>query len=76
MLNDVMGCVVAFIPEGMPMGVALTLSLIARRMKAVSVFPKSLSAVETLGCVTVICSDKTGTLTQNKMSVISAGFVD
>ena len=76
MLNDVMGCVVAFIPEGMPIGVALTLSLIARRMKAVSVLPKSLSTVETLGCVTVICSDKTGTLTQNKMSVISAGFVE
>jgi sodium/potassium-transporting ATPase subunit alpha len=76
MLNDVMGCVVAFIPEGMPIGVALTLSLIARRMKAVNVLPKSLSTVETLGCVNVICSDKTGTLTQNRMSVISAGFVD
>ncbi|KAG6826073.1 hypothetical protein H0H92_001227 [Tricholoma furcatifolium] len=76
MLNDVMGCVVAFIPEGMPMAVTLVLSLIARRMKEINVLPKSLSTVETLGCVTVICSDKTGTLTQNKMSVISAGFVD
>ncbi|KAG5339411.1 hypothetical protein C0989_004342 [Termitomyces sp. Mn162] len=76
MLNDVMGCIVAFIPEGMPVAVTLTLSLIARRMKEISVLPKSLSTVETLGCVTVICSDKTGTLTQNKMSVMSVGFVD
>ncbi|KAG5638701.1 hypothetical protein H0H81_010926 [Sphagnurus paluster] len=76
MLNNVMGCVVAFIPEGLPIAVTLTLSLVARRMKAISVLPKSLSTVETLGCVTVICSDKTGTLTQNKMSVISTGFVD
>ncbi|KAG5640771.1 hypothetical protein DXG03_007248 [Asterophora parasitica] len=76
MLNNVMGCVVAFIPEGLPIAVTLTLSLIARRMKSIKVLPKSLSTVETLGCVTVICSDKTGTLTQNKMSVMSAGFVD
>ncbi|KAG6899286.1 hypothetical protein C0993_011613, partial [Termitomyces sp. T159_Od127] len=76
MLVDVMGCVVAFIPEGVPIAVTLTLTLVARRMKNISVLPKSLSTVETLGCVTVICSDKTGTLTQNKMSVMSAGFVD
>ncbi|KAG6872279.1 hypothetical protein C0995_011316 [Termitomyces sp. Mi166 len=76
MLNNVMGSVIAFIPVGMPVAVTLTLSLVARRMKAVSVLPKSLSTVETLGCVTVICSDKTGTLTQNKMSVVSVGFVD
>ncbi|KAG6835830.1 hypothetical protein H0H93_014276 [Arthromyces matolae] len=76
MLNNVMGCVVAFIPEGMPIAVTLTLSLVARRMKNISVLPKSLATVETLGCVTIVCSDKTGTLTQNKMTVISAGFVD
>ncbi|OCK80749.1 putative Na/K ATPase alpha 1 subunit [Lepidopterella palustris CBS 459.81] len=76
MLNDVMGCVVAFIPEGMPVGVALTLMMIARRMKSSNVLPKGLSTVETLGCVNVICSDKTGTLTENKMSVMSVGFVD
>ncbi|KAG6815866.1 hypothetical protein H0H87_010656 [Tephrocybe sp. NHM501043] len=76
MLTNVMGCIIAFIPEGMPIAVTVCLSLIARRMKSINVLPKSLSTVETLGCVTAICSDKTGTLTQNKMSVISAGFVD
>ena len=76
MLDDVMGCVVAFIPEGMPVAVALTLMMIARRMKAADVLPKSLGTVEMLGCVNVICSDKTGTLTENKMSVTSVGFMD
>lgn len=75
-LTNLMSLVVAFIPEGMPVAVALTLSLIARRMRDVRVLPKSLSIVETLGCVNVICSDKTGTLTENKMSVNSIGFVD
>ena len=76
MLNDVMGCVVAFIPEGMPVGVALTLMMIARRMKKADVLPKSLATVEMLGCVEVICSDKTGTLTKNQMTVTSVGFLD
>ncbi|EON67490.1 Na+/K+-exchanging ATPase alpha subunit [Coniosporium apollinis CBS 100218] len=76
MLNVIMGCVVAFIPEGIPVGVALTLLMIARRMKAKNVLPKGLSTVETLGCVNVICSDKTGTLTENKMKVTTVGFVD
>lgn len=76
MLDDVMGCVVAFIPEGMPIGVALTLMIIARRMKSNSILPKGLSTVETLGCVNVLCSDKTGTLTENKMVVTTVGFVD
>ncbi|KAM0207354.1 hypothetical protein ACHAQD_012063 [Fusarium lateritium] len=76
MLVNVMACVVAFIPEGMPVAVALTLMMVARRMKAVNVLPKGLSTVETLGCVNVICSDKTGTLTQNKMFVSSVAFVD
>lgn len=43
MLNNVMGCVVAFIPEGMPIGVALTLMIVARSMKKVNVLPKGLS---------------------------------
>ncbi|KAK4551414.1 hypothetical protein LTR86_011180 [Recurvomyces mirabilis] len=76
MLNDVMGCVVAFIPEGMPVGVALTLMMVARRMKSADVLPKSLATVEMLGCANVICSDKTGTLTKNQMTVTSVGFVN
>ncbi len=75
-MTNCMGLVVAFIPEGMPVAVALTLSLVARRMKSVNVLPKSLSTVETLGCVNVICSDKTGTLTLNQMTVESVGFQD
>ena len=60
----------------MPMCVALALSLIAGRMKKANVLPKALTTVETLGCVNVICSDKTGTLTENRMTVVSVGFVD
>jgi sodium/potassium-transporting ATPase subunit alpha len=73
---NLMGCVVAFIPEGMPVGVAMTMMMIARRMKKNNILPKALTTVETLGCVTVICSDKTGTLTQNKMFVTTVGFAD
>ncbi|KAI9281009.1 hypothetical protein BC943DRAFT_310639 [Umbelopsis sp. AD052] len=76
LLMNLMGCVVAFIPEGMPVGVAMTMMMIARRMKQNNILPKALTTVETLGCVTVICSDKTGTLTQNKMFVTSIGFED
>ncbi|KAF4631863.1 hypothetical protein G7Y89_g6261 [Cudoniella acicularis] len=76
MLNNVMGCVVAFIPEGMPVAVALTLMVVARRMRSNNILPKGLSTVETLGCVNVLCSDKTGTLTENKMVVSTVCFVD
>lgn len=76
LLMNLMGCVVAFIPEGMPVGVAMTMMMIARRMKQNNILPKALTTVETLGCVTVICSDKTGTLTQNKMFVTTVGFED
>jgi sodium/potassium-transporting ATPase subunit alpha len=76
MLNNVMGCVVAFIPEGMPVAVALTLMIVARRMRSNNILPKGLSTVETLGCVNVLCSDKTGTLTENRMVVTTVCFVD
>jgi sodium/potassium-transporting ATPase subunit alpha len=76
MLNNVMGCVVAFVPEEMPVAVALTLMMIARWMKVVNIPPKGLSTLETLGCVNVVCSDKMGTLTQNQMRVNSFSFIN
>ncbi|KAG0031325.1 hypothetical protein BGZ82_007028 [Podila clonocystis] len=76
LLVTLMGCVVAFIPEGMPVCVSLALLMIARRMRTNNILPKALTTVETLGCVNVICSDKTGTLTENKMFVTNLAFLD
>lgn len=61
---------VAAIPEGIPLCVTISLSLGCVDMKTRNVLVKQLAAVETLGCASVICTDKTGTLTEGKMTMV------
>ncbi|MGE5222745.1 MAG: cation-translocating P-type ATPase [Omnitrophica WOR_2 bacterium] len=64
-----LGIIVALVPEGLPATVTLTLSMSVQRLAQRGVLVKRLSSVETLGNVSIICTDKSGTLTQNQMTV-------
>ena len=64
--------VVAAVPEGLPMSVALSLSLAMRKMTRANCLVRRLIACETIGSATTICTDKTGTLTKNQMEVVAS----
>ena len=67
--------IVVSVPEGLPMSITLSLALSMRRMLKTNNLVRKMHACETMGAVTVICTDKTGTLTQNQMSVYDSLLV-
>jgi sodium/potassium-transporting ATPase subunit alpha len=71
LIDNLIGLLVSFIPEGLPFCIALGLLIMAKKMAENKILVKNLSIIETLGCLNVLASDKTGTLTENKMTVRS-----
>ncbi|OJJ42424.1 hypothetical protein ASPZODRAFT_20541 [Penicilliopsis zonata CBS 506.65] len=69
LIVDCVSVGIAFIPEGLPIALTMSLTIVANIMKKNKILCKTLATVETLGAVSVICSDKTGTLTKNEMFV-------
>ncbi len=77
LLNTVMIAVtliVVAVPEGLPMSVTLSLAFSMKKLMSENTLPRTMHACETMGATSVICTDKTGTLTQNKMQVAEAKF--
>ncbi|KAG0226863.1 hypothetical protein B0O80DRAFT_439770 [Mortierella sp. GBAus27b] len=68
-LNFAIGVFVAWVPEGLPATVTMLLTIAAKRMATQNVLVKDLTGVETLGAITLLATDKTGTLTRNQMTV-------
>ena len=66
--------IVVAVPEGLPMAVTLSLAYSMRRMLKSNNLVRKMHACETMGATTVICTDKTGTLTRNQMQVYQADF--
>lgn len=66
--------IVVAVPEGLPMAVTLSLAFSMKRLMKQNTLPRTMHACETMGAVSVICSDKTGTLTQNQMKVVDTTF--
>ncbi|HTV20155.1 MAG TPA: HAD-IC family P-type ATPase [Polyangiaceae bacterium] len=76
MVRTAVSLAVAAVPEGLPTVAITTLALGIRKMKSHHVLVRRLDAIETLGAVQVLCFDKTGTITENRMQVVQASIAD